>query len=75
LGHDGQLDLAILDIEDGIRRIPLRKSSGVLIGLENRFSAADLGEKVLGLNGVVGFRAIDVLPVGSVPYVSPGASE
>jgi hypothetical protein len=53
LGHDGQLDLASLDLEDGIRCIPLRQNNVLLLGLDNCFAAADLGEKDLG-NGVVG---------------------
>jgi hypothetical protein len=47
LGHNGQLDLAILDIEDGIRRIPLGKNNVLLLGRENRLSATDLGEEGL----------------------------
>jgi hypothetical protein len=51
LGYDGQLNLAILDIEDGIRRIPLRKNNVLLLGLEDRFAAADLSEEELEIEG------------------------
>ena len=43
----GQRDLARLDIEDGIRRIPLRKENLLIRGRQRRFAAADLCEERL----------------------------
>jgi len=41
LGDDGQLNLTLLDIEHGIRRISLREHDLVLEGSEERFSIAN----------------------------------
>ena len=45
--HYGQLDFARLDIEHGIRRIPLREEHLLLRGRQRRFAIVDLGEEVL----------------------------
>jgi hypothetical protein len=49
LGQDRELDLALLDKEDRIRRIPLRKDNLVLSTLQGCSSAAYLCEKDLGV--------------------------
>ena len=45
----GQFDLARLNIEHGIRRIPLRKDRVFLGGGQTRFPVTDFGEERLGI--------------------------
>src|SRR3981189_2619479 len=49
VGNDGNLDLALLDIEDGIRGIALREDNLILAILGYGSSLADFGEKGLGI--------------------------
>ena len=60
LGHNRELDLALLQIKHGIRRIPLRKDNVVLSGFRIVFPLPTLVRKVLGLKGEVRLRAIEV---------------
>jgi hypothetical protein len=60
LGYDGQLNLAILDIEDGIRRIPLRKNNVLLLGLKIVLPLPTLVRKSWRLKGLDRRRAIRV---------------
>src|SRR6185295_10879207 len=47
--NDRELDTALLDIEHGIRYIPLRKESLVLSVLQGRFPVTDLCEELFGV--------------------------
>ena len=44
-GEHGELDPALLNVEDGVRRISLRKDDLLLFGLKNSFPTVDFGEK------------------------------
>jgi hypothetical protein len=48
-GHDRELDLALLDIEHGIGRIPLRKENLVFLALQSRSTVAGLCQEGLGI--------------------------
>src|SRR5207237_5738114 len=45
LGNDGEFDLALLDVENRVRDLSLRKDNLILPIFGNRFSLAHLGEK------------------------------
>ena len=47
--NHGQLHFARLDIEHGIRRIPLREENLLFRNLQRRFAIADLAEEGLGI--------------------------
>jgi hypothetical protein len=49
LGHDRELDLALLDIENSISLIPLRKNNLPLGERQHGFPLADCSEKALGV--------------------------
>ena len=49
LRDHGQLDLATLDIEHGVRRIPLRIEKPASWGRQTRFAAPTLSEECLGI--------------------------
>jgi hypothetical protein len=49
LGHDRELDLAFLDIENSIIHIPLREDNLALEGRQHGFFLADLFQKALGV--------------------------
>lgn len=54
LGDDENLDLSLLDIEDGIRGVALRKYHLALVEFQYGLAVADLGERVLWIKR--GFR-------------------
>ena len=47
LGKDGDLDLALLDVEDGIRRVALREDRFILAKFGEASPPADFGEEIL----------------------------
>ena len=61
LRDHGQLDLARLDIEHGIRRIPLRKDHVFVGGRQTCFASADFAEERLRIERRVRVRAIGFL--------------
>jgi hypothetical protein len=56
LGQDPQLDLASLDVEDGICGVSLRKDDFPPVELSIGFSVADLGQKDLGIENRLSFN-------------------
>ena len=66
LGHDGELDLAGLNVEHGIRCIPLRKDQLTLAGLQQRFAVANFARKVWGLNDVARLGATGFLQINAL---------
>jgi len=52
LGHDGQLDLSLLNVEHGVRDVALRKHGLILVKFNNRLAHAHLGEEVFGIKHV-----------------------
>ena len=62
LRHHGQLYLARLEIEHGIRRIPLRKDRVFLGDSQSGLPVSNLGEKCLGSNGGDCMRAMRITP-------------
>src|SRR6185295_5668178 len=57
---DRELDTTLLDIEHGIRFIPLRKENLVLTVLQGRFSATDLCEERLGVKRCGSFARLRI---------------
>ena len=49
LGHDGQLDLSLLNVKHGVRDVALRKHRLISMKFNNRLALADLGEEVFGI--------------------------
>src|ERR1700724_1444887 len=49
LGNDGELDLALLDVENRVRDLSLSKNDLILPIFGYRFSLAHLGEKFFGI--------------------------
>ena len=69
--HDRELDLALLDIEHGIGRIPLRKENLVFLALQSRSAVAGSCEKGHGIE----WRGSFALPLTSLPVVSMSRCE
>jgi hypothetical protein len=55
LGNDGELDLALLDVKNGVGDLPLRKNDLILPLFGYRFSLAYLGEKPFGIEREITF--------------------
>src|SRR5277367_1034323 len=56
-GQDSELDLAFLNVKNGLRDIALFEDFLVLVKVEYRFPIADFGEKDLGVKYVLGWFA------------------
>src|SRR4029453_1449468 len=68
LGNDSELDLALLDVENCVRNLSLRKNNLILPIFGYRFSFAHLGEKYFGIE-----RGFNSLPhKGSLFLVHKG---
>jgi hypothetical protein len=55
LGNDGELDLPLLDVKNGVGDLPLRENNLILPVFRYRFSLAHLGEKPFGIEGELSF--------------------
>jgi hypothetical protein len=62
LGSDGELDLAVLDVKNRVRDLPLRENDLILPISGYRLSLARPGEKRLGSNAVLR-RFLTRLPI------------
>jgi hypothetical protein len=56
VGDDRELDLAFLDIKDGVRRFALREDNLFLMVFRSGSSVASLGQKELGIEWNLFFR-------------------
>ena len=72
LGQDPELDPALLDVEDGIGRVPLGKDDLPPVQLGPGFSGADLGQKQLGIESRFFFDLHDPVPPANRSSVSKG---
>lgn len=69
-GEDAQLDPARLEIEYGIRRIPLGKEGMFFVHAQKRFTAVDFREKRFWIKRRIGFRCHKDIWEISLQFVS-----
>lgn len=73
-GDNGELDLPLPNIEDSLRRVPLRKNLLVLRVVGMRLSLTDSGEKALGIEIRLrsGFGSQVFSIAAAPPFARPG---